>query len=397
MEVTLQATPVFEMNYGATSRYVVNQGGTRSSKTYSILQVLILKALESNIPLTISVVRKTLPALKKSVLKDFIAILESMQLYNPDDYNKTEGTYVLNSSVFEFFSVDNEQKIRGSKRNYLFLNEANELSYEDFFQLQIRTTEQIFADYNPSDNISWIYDLIEQRIDDVSFFKTTYRDNTFLDESIVKEIEKLRDTDEDYYRIYGMGERGGSRELVYNFHMCQRVPDYAQLLGIGVDFGFTNDVTAIVQVYRHEQNVYINELIYQTHLTISDIVSMLKQYGIDRQEMIADWSEPRSVEELKRAGFNIKSTTNKSINQGIDILKRFKIHVTEDSTNVINELQRYKWLKDKDGLMLNKPIDAFNHAMDAMRYVALMKLTNPNQGKYNISIIGSSNNSRIRI
>ena len=255
MEVTLQATPVFEMNYGATSRYVVNQGGTRSSKTYSILQVLILKALESSIPLTISVVRKTLPALKKSVLKDFIAILESMQLYNPDDYNKTEGTYVLNSSVFEFFSVDNEQKIRGSKRNYLFLNEANELSYEDFFQLQIRTTEQIFADYNPSDNISWIYDLIEQRSDDVNFFKTTYKDNTFLNESIVLEIEKLRDTDEDYYRIYGMGERGGSRELVYNFHMCQRVPEYAQLLAIGVDFGFTNDVTAIVQVYRHEQSV----------------------------------------------------------------------------------------------------------------------------------------------
>jgi len=397
MEVTLQATPVFEMNYGATSRYVVNQGGTRSSKTYSILQVLILKALESSIPLTISVVRKTLPALKKSVLKDFIAILESMQLYNPDDYNKTEGTYVLNSSVFEFFSVDNEQKIRGSKRNYLFLNEANELSYEDFFQLQIRTTEQIFADYNPSDNISWIYDLIEQRADDVSFFKTTYKDNTFLDESIVREIEKLRNTDEDYYRIYGMGERGGSRELVYNFHVCQRVPDYAQLLGIGVDFGFTNDVTAIVQVYRYEQNVYINELIYQTHLTISDIVSMLKQLDIDRHEMIADWSEPRSVEELRRAGFNIKATTNKSINQGIDVLKRFKIFVTEESTNVINEFQRYKWLKDKDGLMLNKPIDAFNHAMDAMRYVALMKLTNPNQGKYNISIIGSSNNSRIRI
>jgi phage terminase large subunit len=397
MEVTLQATPVFEMNYNADRRYVVNQGGTRSSKTYSILQVLILKALESSIPLTISVVRKTLPALKKSVLKDFIAILESMQLYNPDDYNKTEGTYVLNSSVFEFFSVDNEQKIRGSKRNYLFLNEANELSYEDFFQLQIRTTEQIFTDYNPSDNISWIYDLIEQRADDVSFFKTTYKDNTFLDESIVKEIEKLRDTDEDYYRIYGMGERGGSRELVYNFHVCQRVPDYAQLLGIGVDFGFTNDVTAIVQVYRHEQSVYINELIYQTHLTISDIVSMLKQLDIDRHEMIADWSEPRSVEELRRAGFNIKATTNKSINQGIDVLKRFKIFVTEESTNVINELQRYKWLKDKDGLMLNKPIDAFNHAMDAMRYVALMKLTNPNQGKYNISIVGSSINSRIRI
>jgi len=397
MEVTLQATPVFEMNYGATSRYVVNQGGTRSSKTYSILQVLILKALESSIPLTISVVRKTLPALKKSVLKDFIAILESMQLYNPDDYNKTEGTYVLNSSVFEFFSVDNEQKIRGSKRNYLFLNEANELSYEDFFQLQIRTTEQIFADYNPSDNISWIYDLIEQRSDDVNFFKTTYKDNTFLNESIVLEIEKLRDTDEDYYRIYGMGERGGSRELVYNFHMCQRVPEYAQLLAIGVDFGFTNDVTAIVQVYRHEQSVYINELLYQTHLTISDITSILKQYGIDRQEMIADWSEPRSVEELKRAGFNIKSTTNKSINQGIDVLKRFKIFVTEESTNVINEFQRYKWLKDKDGVMLNKPIDAFNHAMDAMRYVALMKLTNPNQGKYNISIVGSSINSRIRI
>jgi phage terminase large subunit len=196
-----------------------------------------------------------------------------------------------------------------------------------------------------------------------------------------------------------MGERGGSRELVYNFHVCQRVPDYAQLLGLGMDFGFSNDPTAVIQVYKHEDIVFLNELIYQTHLTLNDIVSLLKQFGIERQELIADWSEPRSIEEIRRAGFNIKATTDKSINHGIDVLKRYKIYVTEDSTNLINELQRYKWLKDKDGVMLNKPIDAFNHALDAVRYVALMKLTNPNQGKYNISIVSANkmSNSRIRI
>ena len=397
MEVTLQATPVFEMNYNADKRYVVNQGGTRSSKTYSILQVLILKALQSESPITISIVRKTLPALKKSVLKDFIAILESMGLYNPNDYNKTEGVYTLNNSIFEFFSVDNEQKIRGSKRDHLFVNEANELTYEDFFQLQIRTTGQIYIDYNPSDNISWIYDLNDQRSDEVNYFKTTYRDNTFLDESIVREIEKLRETDEDYYRIYGLGEKGGSRELVYGFSLIKRIPDSAIPVALGLDFGFTNDPTALVEVHRDGDNLYINELLYQTHLTISDIVDILKMKMISREEIIADWANPREIEELRRAGFNIKATTDKSINHGIDVLKRFKLHITEESTNIINEFQRYKWLKDSNGVLLNKAIDAFNHSMDAIRYVALMKLTNPNQGKYNISIVGPRVNSRIRM
>lgn len=397
MEVLLQATPVFEWNYNATKRYVVNQGGTRSSKTYSILQVLILKSLEAEKPLTFSIVRKTLPSLKKSVLKDFIAILDSLQLYNPEAHSRTENTYELNGCTFEFFSIDNAEKLRGSKRDYLFLNEANELSYEDFFQLQIRTGERVYIDYNPSDNLSWIYDLVDQRAEEVEFFKSTYKDNTFLDENLLREIEKLRDTDEDYYRIYGLGERGGSRELVYNFSITKKIPEEADLIGVGLDFGFSNDVTAVVKVYRDGEKIYIDEIMYQTQLTIADIVTLLKQKGIDRQEIIADWSEPRSIEELKRAGFNIKATTNKSINQGIDVLKRYKLLVTEESTNVINEFQRYKWLKDNNGVLLNKPIDAFNHSMDAMRYVALMKLTNPNQGKYNISIVGSGLQSRIRI
>jgi phage terminase large subunit len=196
-----------------------------------------------------------------------------------------------------------------------------------------------------------------------------------------------------------LGEKGGSRELVYSFSLIKHIPSSATLIGLGLDFGFTNDPTSLVELFRDGNNIYINELLHQTHLTISDIVNIMKMKGIERQEIIADWANPREIEELRRAGFNIKATTDKSINHGIDVLKRFKLHVTEESTNVINEFQRYKWLKDSNGVLLNKAIDAFNHSMDAIRYVALMKLTNPNQGKYNISIVGANKlgNSRIRM
>jgi len=400
MDVTIKATPVFEMNYYSNKRYVVNQGGTRSSKTYSILQVLILKALESDKPLTLSIVRKTLPALKKSVLKDFIAILESMGLYNANNYNKTEGTYELNSSLFEFFSVDDEMKIRGSKRDYLFINECNELTYPDFFQLQIRTTEQVFMDYNPSENVSWVYDLADTRTDEVDFFKTTYKDNPYLEASIVAEIERLKDTDDDYYRIYGLGEKGGSRELVYQYTLIDNIPvELAKLVGIGLDFGYVNDETAVVEVWQQNDALYLNELVYQRGLTNADIANVLKSYGIDRtSEIIADSAEPKSIEELRRYGFNTHAAQKgpDSILNGIDIMKRNRLHITKASTNLIKELNAYKWMKDSAGNLINKPLDYMNHLLDAARYVCLNKLKQHNAGRYNISIIGTGgDNTRL--
>jgi len=180
-----------------------------------------------------------------------------MGLYDPMYHNKSDNTYELNGTLIEFFSIDNAIKYRGSKRDYLFINEANELSYEDVFQLQVRTTEQIFLDFNPSDNQSWIYDLIDQRPQEVDFIKSTYLDNTFLEKSIIDEIEKLKDTDQDYWRIYGLGERGSLKDLVYTVTEIDSVPtDRASLVGFGLDFGYSQDPTAVTAVWKEEDNLY---------------------------------------------------------------------------------------------------------------------------------------------
>jgi phage terminase large subunit len=392
-ELNIQATPVFQKNWSATKRFVVNQGATRSSKTYSILQVLICKALMSEFPLTISIVRKTLPALKKSVLRDFIQILEGMDLYDETNHNKTDNTYELNNTIFEFFSIDNAVKYRGSKRDILFVNEANELIFEDIFQLQVRTTQQIFLDFNPSDNQSWIYSLIDDRKNEVDFIKSTYKDNTFLEESIIQEIEKLQFTDPDYWRIYGLGERGTSRDVIFQFTEVDDIPvEKAKLIGVGLDFGFTNDPTACIEVWKDENNLYLNEMMYEKGLTNDQIAQRLIEVGVTRfMDIVADSAEPKSIAELQRYALKVRPASKgpDSIANGIDILKRHRIHVTKQSTNLITELQRYKWSKDTSGNLLNRPVDLWNHAIDAVRYVALNMLKISNQGKYNISIGGA--------
>ncbi len=393
MEVTLSCTPIFQKNWESEKRFVLNQGGTRSSKTYSILQVLVLKALQSEEPIVISIVRKTLPALKKSVLRDFISILDGMGIYDESKHNKSDSTYQLNNALVEFFSIDTAAKYRGSKRDYLFLNEANELTFEDIFQLQVRTTRQVFADYNPSDNQSWIYDLVDQRPDEVDFIKSTYLDNTFLEQSIIDEIEKLRETDEDYWRIYGLGERGSLRDLVYTFQEVDQIPtDRANLIGFGLDFGYSQDPTAVVAVWKENDNLYLEEVIYEKGLTNDNIAKLLKESGVDRlHDIIADSAEPKSIDELRKYGLSVKPAFKgpDSIRNGIDILKRHKLFVTKSSHNLIVELNRYKWKKDSGGNMLNQPVEVWNHALDAVRYIALNLLKVKPAVAYNISIVGN--------
>jgi len=389
-ELKIQATNVFERNWEANTRFVINIGGSRSTKTYSILQLLIVKALESVEPLVISVVRKSMPSMRITVMRDFFDILKQLDLYNVELHNKTENTYLLNNTLIEFFSIDDAQKRRGSKRDILFVNEANELSAEDFFQLNIRTTNQVFIDFNPSETF-WYNDQLENR-DDITIIHSTYKDNPFLPDEQVYEIERLQHTDQQYYQIYALGQFAGSFDRIYQYIPVDDIPtNSAKLVALGMDFGFTNDPTTLVEIWKDNDSLYLNELIYERGLTNQDIANRLGEYEVDKYiEIIADSAEPKSIEEIRRMGFNIKPAQKgpDSVLNGIDILKRHKLHVTKQSVNIIKEINNYKWVTDKDGNKLNKPVDMFNHSLDAARYVALNKLKTNKSGVYNISIVG---------
>jgi phage terminase large subunit len=317
-------------------------------------------------------------------MRDFLEILQRFEIYDEKYHNKTNNEYTLNGNLVEFISLDQPQKIRGRKRNLLFINEANELYFEDWQQLVMRTTGKVIIDYNPSDAFHWIYDKVIPR-DDCEFFKTTYKDNPFLEAEIINEIERLQNTDDDYWRIYGLGERGLSRATIFQFSIVDQMPEAAKFLSYGLDFGFTNDPTSLVKVFQEGENLYIHELLYHTNLTNDDISDKLQALEVDRYNVIfADSAEPKSIEELYRKRWNIKPTAKgaDSVMAGIDMLKRYKIHVTKTSLNTIKEFQNYKWQEDKNGNLLNKPIDNFNHAIDATRYAVWNKLSKPNYGSY---------------
>ena len=375
--------PVFEKNWDADTKIIINQGGTRSGKTYSLLQLLIVKAHQSK-GKVYSIVRKSLPSLKMTAYRDFFEILNNLGIYDEKNHNKSDYTYSLNGNLFEFISLDQPQKKRGARRDILFCNECNELDWDSFFQLLIRTTDKIYIDYNPSDSFHWIYDRLLTR-DDVTYIQSTYKDNPFLSQTIVDEIERLRGTDEDYWRIYGLGERGISRATIFQFAMADEPK--GQVVSYGLDFGFTNDPTAIVKVYKDGDSLYLEEKLYHTNLTNSDISQKLTEMGMTRYDEIwADSAEPKSIEELHRMGWNIKPTAKgaDSVMAGIDILKRHKLHVVKGGQNLIKEFQNYKWQEDKNGNLLNRPIDAFNHLVDATRYATFNRLSRPNYGRYAI-------------
>ncbi len=381
----IRTNKVFNHLQRSKKKIVVEQGGTRSGKTYNILLWIIFYYTERNTAKTITICRKSFPSLRASVMRDFFDILREHDLYREDFHNKSSHEYHLNGNLVEFISLDQPQKIRGRKRNLLYINEANELFYEDWQQLIFRTDGRIILDYNPSESFHWIYDRVIPR-EDCDFYQTTYRDNPFLDEKIKQEIERLQYTDEDYWRIYGLGERGMSRATVFQFGTAE-IPQEAKLLSYGLDFGFTNDPSAIVAIYQHGDNLYLDELLYRTGMTNRDLHHHLQSLGLDRRdEIFADSAEPKSIEELHRFGWNIKPTAKgqDSINAGIDILKRHKIFATARSNNLIKELQNYKWTEDKNGNLLNKPIDVMNHALDAARYAVFNKLSKPNYGRYSI-------------
>ena len=368
----------------SSKKIVVEQGGTRSGKTYNILLWIIFHYCGKHTGHTITIARKTFPAVRSSVMRDFFDILKQYDIYSEENHNKSNSEYILNGNLVEFVSLDQPQKIRGRKRDLAFLNEANELTFEDWQQIVFRTSGRIVIDYNPSDTFHWIYDRVIPR-DDADFYQTTYRDNPFLDATIVAEIERLKETDEHYWRVYGLGERGTNRAQIFQFTTYQQLPPQAKFLSYGLDFGFTNDPSALVACYQWGDNLYFQEVLYSTNLTNQDLDQQFNKLGIGRyDEIFADSAEPKSIEELHRMGWNIKPTAKgtDSINAGIDMLKRYKLHIT--GSNLTKEMENYKWLEDKNGNLLNRPEDKYNHAIDAIRYGVYNKLSKPNYGRYAI-------------
>mgnify|MGYP001045647096 FL=1 len=380
----IQTNKVFRHCDNAKTKILVEQGGTRSGKTYNILLWIIFKYCYSNTKKTITICRKTFPAVRGTVMRDFLEILKTNKIYNEGDHSKSGNEYYINNNLIEFISLDQPQKIRGRKRDLLFVNEANEINFEDWQQLIFRTTERIIIDYNPSDEFHWIYDKVLTR-EDVEFYQTTYKDNPFLSNEIITEIERLKNTDENYWRVYGLGERGQSRSLIFDFKTIKDIPHNAKLVSRGLDFGFSNDPTSMVETYVLDQDMFVNELIYRTGMTNQDIGNEFKRLGLDRRdEVFCDSAEPKSIEEIHRMGFNAKPTYKGAINIGIDMIRRYNLHVTERSINTIKELRNYKYVEDKNGQLTNKPIDAFNHSLDALRYSVVNKLGRPNYGSYAI-------------
>ena len=377
MDINLDSTIVFQKNWEAKTRFIANEGSARSSKTISIAQKYILKFQQTTGKI-LTIARKTGPSLVSSVMRDFFDQLKLMGLYSSENHNKSEKTYVLHGNIVEFISMDDPQKKRGAKRNYLWLNEGNELIYEDFIQLNMRTTEEVTLDYNPSAEYHWIYDKVIPRLNKdgspaCTFIHSTYKDNPFLEQSLVNEIEALKDSDPEYWKIYGLGERAKSTTTIYsNWDIVPSLPDSFDELVYGVDFGFNNP-SVLLEIRIKDRDVYIREKIYATKLTNSDFIRGMQEVipaEYRRYFIKADSAEPDRIQEIAEAGFNVLAAQKgpNSIKDGIDRLKRIKLHVTADSVNTIKEIKGYKWKIDRDGHVLDETVKFMDHSMDAMRY-----------------------------
>jgi phage terminase large subunit len=365
MNLKIEGTIVLEKLQQVKSRIVILEGSSRSSKTYSVCQFFVLKML--NEFELFSMVRKTLPALKASAYKDFLEIVKNAGIYVPKKHNKSDFTYKLRRGEVEFFSVDQYEKVKGRKRKYLFINEANELSYDDFIQLALRTTGTIILDYNPShDKFHWIETKIKTR-NDIEIIHSTYKDNPFLNQETINEIERLKDADENLWKIYGLGIMGEIKNLIYtHWQHCDTLPDGERIYWL--DFGFNNP-TSLGEISIKDDNIYCKELIYESRLTNQDLMNRMKTMDIPRDIPIyADSEDPGRIKEIQQAGFNCIGTTKgkDSVRKGIDTLKARGLYITKDSINTLKEIRGYKYI-EKNGEPTEEPVKFNDHSLDGIR------------------------------
>ena len=381
--ITIDTTITFDNLLNAKNRVTQHIGGTRSGKTYAILQWLIVRALQERLDIT--VVRRTVPSLKRSVIKDFKDILTTLHIWETERYNISDRIFSFgNGSTLSFINTDDPEKLRGVKSDVLFIDEASEIDEESYFQLSIRCTGNIVLAYNPT--VSPYHWLREQ--DDVERFITTYKDNPYLPEEMIKSIEELEWKNPKYWVIYGKGEFAPNDRAIFSFQIVDENP-IEELIALGMDFGFSNDPTAIVALHKKGDMLYVRELLYEKGMVTKDIIKKLDELNIGNTEIWADSAEPRLIEEIYRSGFNIKPVKKgpDSIKFGIGVLQNYGICVPRSSQNLINELYSYQWATDKYGIALDKPEGGLDHLIDAMRYVAMSRLSikAENKGKYTLT------------
>ena len=384
----LQRTTAINKILALKKRIKIIQGGTSAGKTFGIIPVLIDKAAKKS-GLEISIVAESIPHLRRGALRDFLKIMKWTNRFQEERFNKSYLKYEFaNGSFIEFFSADDASKLRGARRDILYINECNNVTFEAYNELSIRTKRSIYLDFNPA-NEFWVHKELKDE-PDADFIILTYKDNQALDKGIVQQIEKnrLKAATSAYWRnwwtVYGEGKVGQLQGAVFtNYKTIDKIPEEARLIGIGLDFGYSADPTAIIAVYKYNEQRILDEMTYQTGLLNSDISKILPK----DVPVYADSAEPKSIADIQRYGITIKGVTKgkDSVNYGIDVMQRQDYLVTSQSTNLIKELRSYCWDKDKTGKQLNKPIDKFNHALDAVRYHEMETIgLNKNFGEYSI-------------
>ena len=370
------------------SRIRIVKGGTSASKTISILCLLIDYAIK-NEGKEISVVSESIPHLRRGALKDFLGILKGLNRYKDNQFNKSTLKYTFtNGSYIEFFSTDQPDKLRGARRTDLYINECNNVPFDAYTQLAVRTSGIIWLDYNPS-NLFWVdKELINK--EDTDYITLTYKDNNALPESIVREIEKAKEKAKtstywaNWWKVYGLGETGSLEGVcIPDWKEIDTIPDDARLLAYGMDFGYSVDPTTLIGLYKWNDAYIFDEVLYKKGMLNRDISRFLQQQDI-KENIVADSAEPKSIAELQGYGHSIYGVSKgrDSIVYGLNLINQNEIYITARSKNLKRELAGYVWAKDKEGNQIQKPTGEHPDCIDAARYVLTDQLENPNKGEY---------------
>jgi phage terminase large subunit len=372
----IQTSDIYFRNRDASTRYILNEGGTRSSKTYSLNQVAYTKCAESKTPIIFSIVSETMPHLRKGAMRDFFLFLKNNNLYSEKRHNRSDNIYEVNQSIIEFFSVDSPDKVHGPERDYLFVNELQYIDYDTFFHLAQRTRKQIYADWNPVSEF-WVYpEYINnpQYKDDITLIHSTLFDNPFVSEEIKKDILLRAERDPNYKRVYLEGQIGRLEGVIFpNW----RYGDFDTSLphSYGLDFGYYPDPDAMVKVAIDKKNklIYVKQCFYENNQLVADLKRKVGQHARPNDLIVADSASPRMIAELKSSMYNVRPVikTAGSVNEGIRILQDYDIITDKESVDFIKELRNYIWSDKKAGI----PIDAFNHLLDPLRYVVMTQLS----------------------